>query len=244
MALSSPLDAGHMRLSKLLKAATVCVIYVWGVLPVSCYAGSRGTCGGHKACVTEIGDSVLTRGCGDGISHATKRGNGWYVSTSLPAWCAAIVNVAGEWAFSDRWSADLGVAYSAWDYGQSIRKFRTLSLRPEMRYWFGCGHRGLFIESHMAMIYYNVALPKWEWRIQDAGGHHPALGGGIGVGYRFDITGNGRWSMECALGGGVYALRYDRFANRPGGKLHDTVSRTWVGIDHVSLSFVYSFNLK
>ena len=45
------------------------------------------------------------------------------------------------------------------------------------------------------------------------------------------------------MGAGVYSLRYDRFDNRRDGRLHDSVSRIWGGIDHVSLSVVYTFNL-
>ena len=46
----------------------------------------------------------------DSLSHVGNKGS-WYLKTSLPAWGAAIVNVAGEWDCADRWSLalDLGV---------------------------------------------------------------------------------------------------------------------------------------
>ncbi|MDE6360824.1 MAG: DUF3575 domain-containing protein [Muribaculaceae bacterium] len=168
----------------------------------------------------------------------------WRLKSSIPAWAAAVANVAGEWDFACRWSLGIDLAYSAWDYGKATRKFRTFLFRPEARFWFADGHKGWFVEGHLAMVSYNVALPGWEWRIQDCDGTRPALGGGFGVGYRFPLGGNRRWHMECAVGGGLYSLRYDRFANHPGGKLHDTVSRLWGGIDHVALSVVYTLNLK
>lgn len=226
-------------LSWLARAVTVCVLFAWGAGRQSCFAAGNeeGSSAGNS-----LSGNVDAMDQADDRQSAEVPG-AFYLKTSIPAWGAAIVNAAGEWGFARRWSLGLGVAYSAWDYGQSIRKFRTFSLRPEIRYW-PCGDRhGFFVEGHLAMIYYNVALPDWEWRIQDVGGNHPALGGGIGVGYRFDLSDDRRWRGEVAIGGGVYHLDYDRFENRPGGKLHDTVSRTWAGIDHVAFSLVYVFNL-
>lgn len=63
------------------------------------------------------------------------------------------------------------------------------------------------------------------------------------MGYRLPLSRDNRWHAECAVGAGVYSLRYDRFDNRRDGRLHDSVSRIWGGIDHVSLSVVYTFNL-
>lgn len=165
----------------------------------------------------------------------------WHLSTSLPAWAVAIVNIAGEYDFDCRWSVKLDLAYSAWNYGSHNRKFRTFVFRPEARYWFGDSHKGLFAEAHLAMLSYNVALPSWEYRIQDRKGKHPALGGGIGVGYRLPISRNGRWSAEAAIGAGVYSLDYNRYKNEPNGQLVDTKKRTFFGIDHVALSVVYNF---
>lgn len=171
-------------------------------------------------------------------------GGSWYLKTSLPAWASGVSNVAVERDLGCRWSVALDLAYSAWNYGKSTRKFRTFVFRPEARYWFGNGHNGLFAEAHLTMMAYNVALPGWEWRIQDRNGDHPALGGGVGVGFRMNLSRDGRWRAEGAVGAGVYHLNYDRFENRPNGPLHDTVKRTWVGIDHVALSVVYTINLN
>lgn len=91
------------------------------------------------------------------------------------------------------------------------------------------------------MVSYNFARKGWSYRIQDVGGDHPALGGGIGAGWRMPLSRNGRWSAEAQIGAGCYALKYDRFENRPDGPLVDTRTRTWFGIDNVSVSVVYNF---
>lgn len=168
----------------------------------------------------------------------------WWLKTNVPALGAAVANVAGEWAFGCRWSLALGVYYSGWDYGKSTRKFRTFTLRPEVRRWISRGHNGFFVEAHAAMSAFNFAMPGWDYRIQDRGGKHPALGGGIGAGYRLNLSRDGRWRAEAAVGAGVYRLDYDRFENRPNGPLHDNVRRTWVGIDNAALSIIYTINLS
>lgn len=167
---------------------------------------------------------------------------GWSVRTSIPAWAVAVANIAAEYRFAQHLSASLSLAYSAWDLGAANRKFRTFQFRPELRYWPSSRNKGVFVESHLAMIAYNVALPSWNYRIQDHKGTHPALGGGIGVGYRTSLFNSAKWSFEAAVGVGGYVLNYDRFENQKNGPLVDQRKRSFFGVDHLELSIVYSFN--
>lgn len=164
---------------------------------------------------------------------------GWHVSSNLVGLGMFIANATGEYDFGCHWSAALSVYYSAWNYCTSTRKFRTFIFRPEVRYWIGRDHRGLFVDGHLSMVSYNFALKDWEYRIQDVEGKHPALGGGIGAGWRMPLSRH--WSAEAQLGVGCYALKYNRFENRPNGQLVDTRHRTWFGIDNVAISLVYNF---
>ena len=171
----------------------------------------------------------------------------WRLRTSVPSWAAAVANVAGEYDFACHWSVALDLRYSAWNYGRQTRKFRTFQLRPEVRWWPGEGHKGLFVDAHLAMIAYNVALPSWQFRIQDRGGKHPALGGGLGVGYRLNLSADGRWQLEGNVGLGVYHLDYNRYFNTGQtrrGPLYDSRRRTFAGVDNVSISIVYNLNLN
>lgn len=167
---------------------------------------------------------------------------GWHLSTNAIEWGMLIANGKGEWDFDSRWSAALSLHYSSLNYFTSKRKFRTFIIRPEVRYWIGGNHNGVFIDGHLQMAAYNFALTGWRYRIQDLEGKTPALGGGLGVGYRLPVGNSGRWALEGQIGAGVYRLKYGRYENRINGPLVDTRSRTWVGIDNVALSIVY--NLK
>ncbi len=166
----------------------------------------------------------------------------WHLSTNIPALGMAIANLSGHYDFACRWSAALSIYYSGWNYGMQTRKFRTFIFRPEVRFWLRNGHNGFFVDGHLSMVAYNFAMPSWRYRIQDADGDHPALGGGVGIGYRLPLGKAGKWAVEAQLGAGLYHLRYDRFENRPNGPLVDTRSRTWGGIDNFAISVVYNFN--
>ena len=165
----------------------------------------------------------------------------WRISTDIPAWACLVTNITGEYDFRPHWSAAMTVRYSAFNYGTATRKFRTFELRPQLRYWIKDSHTGLFFDAHVAMIAYNVALSRWDYRIQDRSGKHPALGGGIGIGYRVPFK-DPRFAMEFSIGAGIYHLDYNRFENRWNGTLIDRHTRTFYGIDRAGISLVYNFN--
>lgn len=173
-------------------------------------------------------------------SIAEDCGKGWQLGTNALEWSLLIANINGEWDFDCHWSLHASLHYSALNYFTVTRKFRTFIFRPEVRYWFGDDHRGVFVDGHLQMAAYNFALSRWEYRIQDVNGHHPALGGGVGVGYRMPLGKSGRWSLEAAIGVGAYHLKYNRFENRPNGQKVDTRSRNWLGIDNVAISLVFN----
>lgn len=166
----------------------------------------------------------------------------WHLSTNAIELALMIANLAVEWDFACHWSAALSIHYSAIDYFSPVRKFRTFIFRPEARWWPNTEHNGWFIDAHVQMAAYNFALPSWKYRIQDVDGTHPALGGGLGVGYRLPISRNGHWALQGQIGIGVYALYYDRFENRVNGPLADTKRQTFFGVDNVAVSIVYNFN--
>lgn len=170
----------------------------------------------------------------------------WRISTNAVGWGMAIANATGEWSFRPHWSAALSLYYSAWNYGTSTRKFRTFVFRPEARWWLRPDNTGFFVDAHVGMYSFNFARSRWRYRLQDTRGRHPALGGGIGVGYHWapwqKADGNRRhWSFQAQAGVGVYHLHYDRFVNHPGGQKVDTRTSTFFGIDNVAISVVYTF---
>ena len=65
----------------------------------------------------------------------------------------------------------------------------------------------------------------------------------MSVGYRMQFRNAPRWGMEFAVGAGAYRFDYDRFVNEPNGPYVDTINKTYIGIDNLSVSITYDFDL-
>lgn len=169
-----------------------------------------------------------------------------YIKTNVPAWALLWQNVAVEVDLAKHWSFALPVYWSPYNYGKQTLKFRTLTLMPEVRYWPKADNMGLFVNAHFGMAYYNYAKDG-EYRYQDHDGKTPALGGGLGIGYRFYFCKNHHWTMEAAVGAGVYHLDYDIFQNTDrtdNGYLLGRKKRTFFGLDQAAFTISYSFGLR
>ena len=209
-------------------------------------ADSADPTAGSSAKADTYNNSTATDSVAPSVSGTLQRKlRGWSVSTNAFAWGMAVTNIGFEKRFDNsQWSANFTMYYSAWNYGKQTRKFRTFTLRPEARYWFDRTNDrgGWFAEAHLGLMWYNVAMPSWDYRVQDHGGHNPNIGGGLGGGWRYIPWRDKHWSFEASIGFGVYGAKYDRFVNEPNGKLVDTHRCCWVGLDNVSISVVYTFD--
>ncbi len=181
----------------------------------------------------EVVDSIEVEDLWQQRLHLKSNGIGWIMLAG---------NGAVELELSRHWSINLPVYYSGLDYFTREIKFKTLTIQPEVRYWFKDG-RNWFAGAHLGIGWFNYAL-NGEYRIQDCGWDSPALGGGFSGGYRMNLTKNGRWRVEFSLGVGVYDVRYDKFRNTPDSKIVETVHDTWFGIDQAAVSFIYSIGLN
>lgn len=169
-----------------------------------------------------------------------------HLKTNAIAWGFAISNVAAEIDLSKHLSFDLPIYYSAWNYFKSTIKFRTFAVVPELRYWFSEANEGFYAGTHFGMAFYNYAFDG-AYRYQDYNRETPAIGGGVGVGYRMPLSKDKRWKLEFVLGAGVYSLHYDKFYNTPNvkdGLRIESIRKTYWGIDQAAISFSYSFDLN
>lgn len=167
----------------------------------------------------------------------------WYLKSNLPAWGMLWMNVAAEIDLARHWSVSLPVYYSGFNYFKRSLKFRTLAIQPQVRWWPALQNDGFFLGAHLGMAYFNYAKDG-DFRYQDHDANTPALGGGIGIGYRWNVGKSGRWAFEASIGAGVYHLDYDIFKNCTDGLLTGRERRTFVGIDNAALSVVYRFELS
>ena len=172
-----------------------------------------------------------------------------YLKTNLIGWAAGSTNLAAEFDLGPHWSFNFPIYYCAWDYFKSTVKFRNFTIQPEFRYWpvVGCNgfNDGFFIGAHFGAMAFNFAIDG-RYRYQDRRGTHPALGGGLALGYRKPISKNGLWHVEFSAGAGMYHLDYDVFENTPNYKDGQWVRRNkknWIGLDQATISISYNFPL-
>ena len=167
----------------------------------------------------------------------------YYLKTNAIGWGLLISNIAIEADLAKHWSVTLPVYYSALNYMTSTIKFRALTIQPEVRYWFSQENKGWFGGTHLGLCWFNYAKNE-ELRYQDHEGKSPAWGGGFSFGYRMPISRNQRWSLEFALGAGIYDAHYDTFHNVPNGKKMGTHHTTFIGIDQAVVNLSYRFDIK
>ena len=169
-----------------------------------------------------------------------------YIKSNLLGIGLLNANAAVEIDIARHWSVNIPIYYSACDYFDSTRKYRTLATQPELRFWFSKRNDRWFIGAHAGLAYYNVAFGG-DYRYQDHNGTTPAIGGGLNIGYRFPLGKESRWKVELAAGAGVYPTHYDIFHNTPDvkdGLMVGSKRGVYMGIDQVSLSITYMFDLN
>lgn len=171
----------------------------------------------------------------------------FHVKTNFVRLAMLNADLGFEFDLARHWSATLPVSYCALDWFKSTIKFRNFTVQPELRYWFSRkSNDGFFVGPHFQLCYYNYAFDG-KYRYQDFRGRTPAIGGGIGIGYRKPISHNKHWRMEFELGAGAYPLDYSVFHNTPDVKDGQWVERrkkTYIGLDNVAVTLGYSFDLK
>ncbi len=166
-----------------------------------------------------------------------------YVKTNTLGLALAISNLGLEIDLVKHLSVSIPVYYSAVNYFKETIKFRTLAIQPEIRYWINKNNNGFYFGLHGGVAQYNLAVDG-DLRYQDHDGTSPALGGGIGLGYRMPISDDNRWHIEFALGAGIYKLHYDTFHNVHNGKLIGTYHDVYYGLDNAAINISYRFDLK
>ena len=166
-----------------------------------------------------------------------------HIKTNTLGLGLAISNLGCEIDIAKHFSIAVPIYYSALNYFTETIKFRTLATQPEIRYWTNQNNNGLFFGVHGGVAQYNIAVDG-DLRYQDHDGTSPALGGGIGLGYRMPISDDNRWHIEFAIGAGIYRLHYDTFHNVHNGKLINTYHDVYYGIDNAAINISYRFDLK
>jgi hypothetical protein len=178
--------------------------------------------------------------------HACFR-NHLYLKTNGVGWLLLNANAAVELDFARRWSVMLPIYYGAFNYFTGNYKVRLFAMLPELRYWLAGSEcntaHGFFVGVHAGFSYFNVAVGG-DTRYQDHAGRKPALGGGVGAGYRIDFGRRKHFALELSVGGGFYHLDYDKFVNVSNGARYGRKQKNMFLLDNVGVTVSYRFNLR
>lgn len=219
-------------------AANTCVIVAQDREEGVCGKGSVST--ESATCC----DSSFSRGArAIGVDTLAERSDVMFVKTNPVGWGMLISNFGLEYQFNGKFSAELWFYYSALNYFKRTTKFRTFALMSSVKWWFAGSKVRWWADLHLGLGFFNYAKGG-DWRYQDRHGSNPALGGGVGLGVRIPLGKNHRWWLEPSVGAGVYHLNYDTFENKPGGKLVNNCTRTFFGLDRVSIAISYRFDAR
>ena len=171
-----------------------------------------------------------------------------YLKTNAVALSMLVSNFALEVTLSDRLSLNIPMYYSGLDWFSRQTKFRTVAFLPELRYNFQTPEqdafvKGLYLGLHAGVAWYNFAFGG-DWRIQDADGKSPALGGGLSLGYRLPLSRRVHGlGIEFNFGAGVYSLNYDKFYNEADGPVAQKgIREVRLLPDAIGISLYYRFD--
>lgn len=143
----------------------------------------------------------------------------------------AVLNLAYEVEVAKKWSVEIPVDWSLWDWTQQ-KGVRTVTLQPGAKYWFDRAGEGSALGLNADISWFNV---RWhDYRYQES---RPALGASIFYSYLLNL-GRG-WKAEFLLGVGYVNLKYNKYYNIDNGALIQTKSRNYFGPTRIGISLAY-----
>lgn len=168
------------------------------------------------------------------------------VKTNLLSDAFAVPEAAVEFAFADKWSAELGANFIDWKIGEGVRKHWFV--RPGARYWFCERFAGHFIgldlmagEFNFGNIDNNIKFLNNDFRgLRDK--RYQGWGAGAGIAYGYTWMLSKHWSVEATLGVGWLYTRYDVYPCAScGRKLRSGAVHNYVGPTKAGINLIYIF---
>lgn len=145
-----------------------------------------------------------------------------------------------ELKLSDFLTLDISVGYNPWTFSDN-KKFKYLSVQPELRYWIYEPFNGHFLGANLLYSYYNVggvSLPFGlmsdlkDYRYQGS-----AYSIGFSYGYQWILS--PRWNLEANIGLGYMYLNNTKYECQTCGKKIEDQSKNYFGLTKLGLSLIY-----
>lgn len=153
------------------------------------------------------------------------------LKTNTLYWLTTTMNVEAEVALSNKWTADLSVAYNPWTFNDD-KKMRLLLLQPEAKYWLCEKFEGHFVGLHLHGAQYFGGFKEKRYDGYLAGG---------GITYGYDWILSPHWNLEAAIGVGYAYLWYKESPRIPCMKCYKNKHDNYLGLTKLAVSFSYIF---
>lgn len=162
------------------------------------------------------------------------------IKTNLLYNLTTTMNMGGEMKLSDYLTLDLSLSYNPWTFSNN-RKFKHISVQPEIRYWIYEPYNGHFLGVHLLYSNFNVGNIKLPLSVlsglNDYRYRGDAYGLGLSYGYQWILS--PRWNLEATFGFGYLYLDYNRYECNTCGKKIDDTGKHYLGPTKVGVSLIY-----
>lgn len=162
----------------------------------------------------------------------------WAIKTNLLFDAVATMNLGVELRVSPKNTIELTGYYNPWSWGGN-RKWKTIMVQPEFRYWICDPFAGHFLGAHVQWAHYNFSgVPVGGMKNYRYQGD--LYGAGLSYGYSWYI--GKRWALEATVGAGYNYLEYEKFDCEVCGTRFGWQNHHYIGITKLGLNL--SFLIK
>lgn len=156
-------------------------------------------------------------------------------------------NLGIEFSLGNKWTLDVSANFNNWDFADN-KKWKQLSVQPEVRYWPCERFNGHFWGAHIVGGIYNFGNLDMNFKLfgtdfgQLKNNRYEGwmVGAGIAYGYHWILS--RRWSLEGSLGLGYIYTRADKYlCPRCGEQFEDNKPHHYFGPTKIALNLVYAF---
>lgn len=162
------------------------------------------------------------------------------LKTNALSWASGTFNAGGELRVSDRYTVSLFAGYNPWTFSDN-KKWKHVSVLPELRYWTCSPFSGHFIGAHLLYSHYNASNLKLPFSLfpdlENERWEGDVYGVGLSYGYSFYV--GPRWSLEATVGVGYAYLSYDRYECVECGEWLGSSSKHYFGPTKLGVSLIY-----
>lgn len=155
-------------------------------------------------------------------------------------------NLGLEIKTADQWSVELTGNLNLWTINK--RRWRQLSLQPELRYWTCEAFSGHFLALHLLGGIYNFGNLPFDFKLlgtdfsQLRDYRLQGWMGGAGIAYGYSWILDKHWNFEAEIGLGWVHTRYDKYKCADcGKKLEKDHPHNYFGPTKAALNFIYIF---